>query len=242
MNALNNFFFIGLPYLAIALFVVGCLYRYRATGFKFSSLSSQFISSDKLFLGSNLFHWSVLIIFSAHLFALLFPGLVLSLNSNASRLVIQEIIGFIFGLGMVVGLSWLFIRRISSERVRVVTSRMDVFIELLIIAQAVIGCSIAYSYRWGSSWFASELTPYLWSILTFEPRTTAVTEMPTVVMIHIVVAFAILAIFPFTRLVHILVAPFSYIWRPYQKVMWNWNPKLIRSSDTAWSDARPRNN
>lgn len=242
MNALNNFLTIGLPYMAIVLCVVGCIYRYRATGFKFSSLSSQFLDSEKLFFGSMLFHWSVLVVFVGHLLAFLFPAWVLGLNSNPVNQVVFELLGFTFGLGTLLGLAWLFIRRISNARVQMVTSRMDIVIELLIIVQVALGCWVAFYYRWGSSWFASDLAPYLWSILALNPQTAAVTALPSVVLIHVVVAFVILALIPFTRLVHFLVAPFSYISRPYQQVIWNWNRKLIRDPGTAWSDARPKNN
>lgn len=242
MSAFTNFLTIALPYLAIVLCVAGCIYRYRATGFKFSSLSSQFLDSDKLFFGSMLFHWSVLVVFLGHLLAFLFPGWVLSLNSNPVNLVIYEMLGFVFGLGALLGLVWLFFRRIGNERVQMVTNRMDIFIELLIIVQAALGCWIAFAYRWGSSWFASDLSPYLWSILKLNPQIAAVLDMPAAVLIHIVVAFVILALIPFSRLVHFLVAPFTYISRPYQQVMWNWDRKLIRDPNTAWSDARPKNN
>ena len=242
MSALTNFLYIALPYLAIVLCVVGCIYRYRATGFKFSSLSSQFLDSDKLFFGSMLFHWSILVVFVGHVLALCFPSLVLSLNSNPANLVIYEMLGFTFGLGALVGLTWLFIRRLGNQRVQMVTSRMDLVIEALIIVQAAFGCWIAFSYRWGSSWFAADLTPYLWSILKLNPQIAGVADMPGPVVIHVVVAFVILGLVPFTRLVHFLVAPFSYISRPYQQVMWNWDRRAIRDAGTAWSDARPKNN
>jgi len=170
MNALNSFLFIALPYIAIVLCVVGCIYRYRSNGFKVSSLSSQFMNSDSLFFGSTLFHWSMLVIFLGHLFVFFFPGLVLALNSNPTNLVIHEGVGFMFGLGALIGLIWLFIRRLSNDRVNVVTTRMDIFIELLIITQIVLGCWIAIFLRWGSSWFASNLTPYLWSIVKLNPE------------------------------------------------------------------------
>jgi nitrate reductase gamma subunit len=242
MSAFTNFLTIGLPYLAIVLCVAGCIYRYRATGFKFSSLSSQFLDSDKLFFGSMLFHWSVLVVFVGHLLAFLFPSWVLSLNSNQTSLVIFEMLGFTFGLGALLGLVWLFIRRIGNERVQMVTNRMDLFIELLIIAQVALGCWIAYAHRWGSAWFASDLSPYLWSLFKLNPQISAVLDLPGVVLIHIVVAFVILALIPFSRLVHFLVAPFTYISRPYQQVMWNWDRKRIGDPNTAWSDARPKNN
>jgi menaquinol-cytochrome c reductase iron-sulfur subunit len=37
-------------------------------------------------------------------------------------------------------------------------------------------------------------------------------------------AFVIIALFPFTRLVHIFTLPLSYLWRPYQVVIWNHRP------------------
>ena len=242
MSAFSNFLTIGLPYLAMVLCVAGCIYRYRASGFKFSSLSSQFLDSDKLFFGSMLFHWSVLVVFVGHLLAFLFPGWVLSLNSNQTNLVIFEMLGFTFGLGALLGLVWLFIRRLGNERVQMVTNRMDIFIELLIIIQVALGCWIAYAHRWGSVWFASDLSPYLWSLFKLNPQIAAVVDLPGAVLIHIVVAFVILALIPFSRLVHFLVAPFTYISRPYQQVMWNWDRKRIRDPNTPWSDARPKNN
>ena len=36
---------------------------------------------------------------------------------------------------------------------------------------------------------------------------------------------------PFTRLVHFLVAPFHYIERPYQRVIWNWDRRRVRSAE-----------
>ena len=48
MTALDNFFLIGLPYIAIAIFLVGSIYRYTSTKFKVSSLSSQFLEGRQL--------------------------------------------------------------------------------------------------------------------------------------------------------------------------------------------------
>jgi len=33
-------------------------------------------------------------------------------------------------------------------------------------------------------------------------------------------------LFPFTRLVHVFAIPIEYLWRPYQVVVWNRNPRL----------------
>lgn len=242
MNALTNFIYIALPYIAIVICVVGCIYRYRSKGFKVSSLSSQFMNSDSLFFGSMMFHWSIVVLFLMHLLVFLFPGLVLALNSNPVNLVVHEGVGFMFGLAALFGLVWLFIRRINNERVQMVTSGMDIFIELLIMVQFALGLWIALFARWGSSWFASDLTPYLWSILKLNPQIDAVSNLPMVIMAHIALAFVILGLIPFSRLIHFMVAPFHYISREFQVVMWYWNRKQIRDPKTAWSEARPKNN
>jgi|TARA_Y100000294_G_scaffold163880_1_gene170167 nitrate reductase gamma subunit len=119
---------------------------------------------------------------------------------------------------------------------------MDNVIEILIYTQIILGCWIALGYRWGSSWFAADLTPYLRSILTLDPEIAAISAMPWVIKFHVIGAFTIILLIPFSRLAHFLVAPIHYIWRPYQIVMWHWDRKKIRSADTEWQSTRPRNN
>src|SRR3990167_3926759 len=219
MDSFNNFLFIALPYIAVITFLVGSVQRYRATGFKVSSLSSQFLEGRKLYFGSMAFHWGILTVFMGHLITFLFPTATLAWNSNPVRLIVLEVMAFTFGLSVLIGLIGLLLRRISTSRIRVVTNRMDLAIELLILVQVVLGCWIALGYRWGASWFASDLSPYLWSVVKLNPQTEAVTAMPPVIKAHIVGAFVIIGMIPFTRLMHFLVAPFHYILRPFQLVM-----------------------
>ncbi len=242
VNLYNNFFFIALPYIAVIVFLVGTIYRYRSTSFGFSSLSSQFLEGKKLFWGSIPFHIGILVVFLGHLTAFLLPKETLLWNSEPIRLIALEVTGFIFGLSVLFGLVSLFIRRISNARLRVVTSKMDIIVELLLIAVVILGCWIALGYRWGSSWFAADLSPYLWSIVKLSPQIDAVSAMPVVIKLHIILAFIIMLLFPFTRLVHFLVAPLHYIVRPYQKVVWNWDRKAIRDPNTPWSPTPPKNN
>ena len=122
MNAINNFLFIGLPYVAIAVFLVGAIYRYRATGFKYSSLSSQFLEGGGMYIFAVLFHWGILVVFLGHLIAFLFPTATLAWHSSAARLIADEIVIFTFGLAVLIGLVALFVRRISQPRIRVVTT------------------------------------------------------------------------------------------------------------------------
>ncbi|HQV43796.1 MAG: respiratory nitrate reductase subunit gamma [Chitinophagaceae bacterium] len=241
MNYIDNFILIVLPYLALATFLIGSIYRYRSRKFQVSSLSSQFLEGRKLFYGSVPFHWGVLFIFCGHLIAFLVPRTVLAWNSQPVRLLILEISAFIFGISMLVGLVNLFIRRYTTPRLYPVTNKMDFVVYVLLILQTFTGLWIAYNFRWGSSWFSTLLSPYLNSIFKLNPDITAVVLLPWTVKLHIAGAFIIIGILPFSRLIHMLVLPLNYIWRPYQQVMWYWDRKKVRNRKTPWSLQRPKN-
>jgi len=242
MDLLNNFLFIALPYIALTVFLIGTVYRYKGTKFKFSSLSSQFLEGKKLFWGSVPFHYGIMVLFFGHLIAFLLPDVILSWNSSSLRLIILEVAAFIFGLSALIGLFNLFVRRNRNARIEVVTNRMDLLIELILLVQIFFGLWVAFEFRWGSSWFATVMSPYLTSIFTLNPQIDAVSSMPWVIKIHVSLAFTIVLLIPFTRLVHLLVFPLNYLWRPYQKVMWYWNRKKIRDPKTLWNVTRSKNN
>lgn len=241
-NLPNVFLFVGLPYAALLIFLVGTTQRYRSRGFKVSSLSSQFLETRSLFWGSVPFHFGILVVFFGHLTAFLIPRGTLLWNSNPARLIVLEVSAFTFGLSVLAGLVLLMVRRLTNRRVRIMTTRMDLALELLLLVQVVLGLWIALGYRWGSSWFAADLTPYLRSLFALNPNITAVSALPIVIKLHIIGAWLIVAILPYTRLIHLLVAPLHYITRPYQRVMWNWDRRAIRNPATPWSKARPKNN
>lgn len=242
MKPIDYALFVGLPYAALLIFVVGSIYRYRSTKFKISSLSSQFLETKSLFWGVVPFHFGILVAFCGHLIAFLIPSGLLAWNSNPVRLIVLEVTGFGFGLSAGFGLVLLMVRRFVNPRVRMVSSKMDYVIEFLLLAQIVLGLWIALGHRWGSSWFAADLSPYLFSIFMLRPDIGAVAAMPLVIQLHIIGAFLIVAIFPFTRLMHMLVAPFHYLVRPYQQVMWYRDRRRVRDAREPWSEARPRNN
>ncbi len=242
MNLLNNLLFVALPYVAIVVFFVGIIYRYRTKGFTYSSLSSQFLEGRGMRLPVLLFHWGLLAIILLHLLIVLFPSAVVAWNSNPMRLLLHEILAFAFGLCALLGMVGLLIRRFTYPRLQPVTSRMDIAIELLLLTQILLGLWTALGYRWGSTWFAADLSPYLLSIVRGNPRIDVVSNMPTVIKLHVVGAFVILGLVPFTRLVHFLVAPLHYTWRSYQQVIWYWDRSRVRASQTAWTTNPPKNN
>ena len=223
----GTIFFIVLPYLALFSFLFGSIYRYRYFGFQVSSLSSQFLESKQLYFGSRPFHWGIVFLFFGHLTAFLVPRSVLLWNNKPLRLQILEVTAFAFGLMAFAGLILLIIRRFRNKRLHVVTTKMDIFVYLILLNQVITGLWTAFFFRWGSSWFASVLTPYLWSIFKFNPDLSAVAQLPFMVQLHIVSAFVLIGMIPFTRFMHFLVYPLQYFWRPYQLVIWNHRKKPV---------------
>jgi len=241
VGMINYILFSVFPYVAFSIFIIGSIVRYRSKGFTVSSLSSQFLERKKLFWGSQPFHWGILVLFFGHLIAFLFPTAILAWNGEPLRLLILELSAFVFGLSALLGLILLIIRRLNSSLVRIVTNKMDMVVYTTLFVQIISGLCVAYFNRWGSSWFASSVTPYLVSLFALNPDIAAVTAFPWLVQIHIFSAFFIVAIIPFSRFMHILVAPIDYLWRDYQLVIWNWSRKSIRHSNAYFFGKKPRN-
>lgn len=238
----NYFFFIGLPYAAIVIMLVGSIFRYMNFGFKVSSLSSQFLESRELFYGSRPFHWGIIFLFFGHLVAFLFPRSLIAWNSIPVRLVILEVVAFGFGVSTLFGLLMLIIRRLKHRRLLMVTTKMDAFVYVILLTQVISGLWVAYFARWGSAWFPAILTPYLKSLFFFNPDITAVVALPLSIKIHIISAFVLVGMIPFTRFMHFLVYPFPYFARSYQYVIWYWDRKKIRSSRKLVNGVRSKNN
>lgn len=216
----NQLFFVIFPYISLTLFIAVTAYRLILRPFTVSSLSSQLLERKKLYWGSVPFHYGVVLILLMHLLALLFPRGLTLWNAAPIRLYLLEISGFVLGLWSLVGLVILVWRRISDARVRVVTSWMDIVVLLLTLVSVLTGVLTAAGYRWGSTWFTGVFTPYIWSILTFQPRPELVAPLPWLVQLHVVNLYILLAIFPFSRLIHIVTWPLGYLFRPWQIVIW----------------------
>ncbi|HSQ19892.1 MAG TPA: respiratory nitrate reductase subunit gamma [Blastocatellia bacterium] len=228
MLNLDNLLFVIFPYAVIVLALVVTAQRYFTKAFTYSSLSSQFLESGELFYGSVPWHIGVLGVLTGHLIGFLFPRSVLAFNSVPLRLYILESTALLFGLMCLVGIVNLIIRRHVSARIRAVTSLMDVVVLILLLIQVALGVYTAIFYRWGSSWYATSVVPYLWSLLTLRADVAMIAPLPLTIKLHFLNAWVLVAVFGFSRLVHMLVVPLHYLWRPYQLVIWNWNSKRLR--------------
>ncbi len=215
------------PYLCIIIAILGSVWRFLSDRFSYSSLSSQFLETRQLFWGSVAWHYGLLAVLTIHLVGFLFPETILSWNAEPMRLYVMEATGFTLALFTLGGLIMLIVRRFSSSRIRVVTSKMDIALLLFLLIQVATGVWTAMFYRWGSSWYAAYAVPYLWSIFYFKPDVNLINNLPWVTQIHILNAFLLVLIVPFTRLVHFLSVPIKYIWRPHQIVRWNRREPII---------------
>lgn len=229
LAALDTLLLIVFPYVSMVLFVVVGVQRYRGRMFTFSSLSSQFLENRHHFWALVPFHYGIITILLGHLVGLLVPRSVLAWNSQPLRLYILEVSALVFGLLTLVGLIGVVLRRVRDPKLRIVTSTMDRAILTVLLLQTISGLITALFHGWGTSWFASTAAPYLWSLFTLTPSIEYVTAMPWMVKTHIVGAWLIVALFPFSRLVHVLVVPNHYLWRRPQVVRWYGIRRLTRS-------------
>ncbi|MGE0462365.1 MAG: respiratory nitrate reductase subunit gamma [Vicinamibacterales bacterium] len=225
--ALDLLLFAVLPYVAMVVFFLATVGRYWNRPFSYSSYSSQFLENRFHFWAVVPFHYGILTVFAGHLVAFLVPRSILAWNAQPVRLYILEASALAAGLLTLVGLVGIIIRRYSEPKVRVVTSRMDWTVYALLLLQVTTGVLVAIFHPWGASWFAAVASPYLWSLLTFSPDLVFIAGMPWLVKLHMGGAFALFAVFPFSRLVHILVVPNPYLWRRPQVVRW-YRPRPAR--------------
>jgi nitrate reductase gamma subunit len=216
------FFYIIFPYIAMALAIVGGFYRYFGDRFSFTSLSSQMLEHRLLFWGSVPWHYGIVPVLLAHLLATIFPGWWGVLLGRPERLTALELVGMALGLLTLVGIVILIVRRLVNARARAVTSVMDWLLLMLLFLQVALGVHIALTYRWGSLWYLHTAVPWLHSIAIFRPDAAPILPLPLPVSAHLINAFVLILLFPFTRLVHIFTFPARYLVRPWQLIIWNW--------------------
>ena len=217
---LDAFLFVGLPYLALAVLLVGTIWRFRSQRFGVSSLSSQLLESRALPLGSIPWHAGILVLLVGHLAPVLAPGVWAAMVSNRVFLYTVEAVGFAAALLAAFGLCVLIGRRLRSARLQRVTTSLDLVVLALLLTQVVLGVVVAAQLRWGAMWSTGTTTPYLWGLATLHPQVGLAADLPGIVKLHLVVAFVTFLLVPFTRLVHAFSIPLGYLTRAPQRVVW----------------------
>ncbi|MFI6496215.1 respiratory nitrate reductase subunit gamma [Nonomuraea typhae] len=206
-----------LPYLVFVVFVAGVAWRYHYDRFGLTTRSSQLHESRLLSVGGPLFHYGLLFVAAGHVVGLLVPESVTeSLHISESFYRANALIaGGLAGLACVAGLGILLWRRLRVGAVRQATSRTD-WILYPVLAAVLLGglwttlttAGSAYDYRLGVSvWFRS--------LLVLQPDVAAAARAPLTFQVHNLLAMALFALWPFSRLVHAFAAPVGYLLRPY---------------------------
>jgi nitrate reductase gamma subunit len=225
---LESLILLGLPYAAMLLFVVGIVWRTRSARFSISSLSSQMLESRLVPWGTVPFHLGIVVLFLAHLIPFLAPSVWQSVVATRAGLLTVEAIGIGSAILCLAGLMLLFARRVTSPAVQSVTTVMDLVVLGILLAQIAVGLGVAVLHRWGAVWSLGTTTPYLWSLVTLRPDASFVAGMPPLMKLHLAGAWIVLALAPFTRLIHMFSLPLQYLGRPPQKVVWA-NPRRERA-------------
>ncbi|EGW20823.1 respiratory nitrate reductase subunit gamma [Methylobacter tundripaludum] len=222
MDYLNTLLFGYYPYVAISVFFIGSLARYDRDQYTWRTGSSQFLRADELRLGSNLFHIGILLLFVGHFVGLLTPPAVyhaLGLSTSGKQM-LAVVAGGIFGGLCLRGIIILIRRRLTDARIRATSSRMDIFILLLIGVQLVLGLMtlpISIYHHDGANMLL--LSEWAQRIVTFRSGAAdQVSEIGIIFKLHLFLGQTLFLVFPFSRLVHVWSVPLGYVTRPYQVV------------------------
>lgn len=218
---IEAFLFIGLPYIAIIVAVLGSVWRMRHNRYSLSARSSQFLEDRQLLWGSAPWHIGILGVLLGHLVAGLLPQVWASLMTVRGALLAVETIGVACSLLAIVGLGLLIYRRVTSARMQAVTTVLDLVLVALLLAQISVGLMSALSFRYGAAWSTGTVVPYFWGLITLNPDMAYVVDFPMLFKLHLTGAWLIILLLPFTRLMHVLAVPVHYLWRAPQLVLWN---------------------
>jgi len=220
MSAGEILLWIILPYVAMTVFVVGHVWRYRTGQFSWSSRSTQLLDRSVLGWASPMFHYGALAAVGGHVIGLCIPASLteaLGISESTYRW-FAAIAGAIAGAVTVIGFVGLVYRRIVSDRVRRTTTRMDLFTYFLLTVLIVMGCWMTFGYNLATaSPYDYRVSVGEWwrSLFYLQPDVGAIQGAPLVYQLHAIVAWGFWAAFPFSRLVHAWSIPLQYLGRPY---------------------------
>ena len=220
------------PYVTLAIVVVGTWWRYRYDKFGWTTRSSQLYESRLLRIGSPMFHFGMLVVVFGHVIGLVIPQSwtdAVGLSHHAYH-VQAVILGSIAGITTLAGISLLIYRRRTHGPVFMATTANDKLMYVVLVLAIVAGlCATAlgsgvlgeaYNYRETVSvWFRS-----IWIL---QPRGDLMAQAPIYFQVHVMIGLALFCLWPFTRLVHAFSAPIGYLFRPYV---------VYRSRDVAAKD------
>lgn len=155
-------------------------------------------SNKWLWLGGLVFHWSFLIIVFRHFrfFMKDVPGVIQMVEGLDSFLQIGVPILYMTDVALVAAVTYLFLRRVLDAKLSYISLPADYFPLMLILSIGVTGILMRYFTKV----HIVGVKEYMMGLLTFSP------SMPegvgTLFWVHLLLVSALLAYFPFSKLVH----------------------------------------
>src|SRR5699024_10960772 len=127
---INQFVWVIFPYLCVAIFIVGHIFRFKYDQFSWTANSSEFIENKQLMLGSILFRLGLISVLFGDIVGLGIPAEWLSAIGVSNHLyhIGAVYLGSIFGIVTLIGMFLLTARTIITHNVR----RMSPFSDILV--------------------------------------------------------------------------------------------------------------
>jgi nitrate reductase gamma subunit len=209
-----------LPYLVVVVFFGGLVWRYRYDQFGWTTRSSQLYESKLLRIGSPLFHFGLLFVIIGHVVGLLIPASWTEAVGVTEGMYHAGALGIgtIAGVGTLVGIVILIVRRRRSGPVFMATTKNDKAMYAVLTTAIVTGLAttvIAFSQGHEAHDYRTSVAPWFRSLLVFQPDVEAMASAPLQFHLHVLLGLGLILLFPFSRLVHAFTAPMHYLFRPY---------------------------
>jgi nitrate reductase gamma subunit len=210
---------VAFPYICLAVFAVGHVWRYRHDQFGWTSRTSQLLEHRWLRWGSPLFHMGALMVIGGHVMGLVVPASWTEAAGITEDMYHSTAVtaGSFAGVCMVAGLGMLSARRLLSPRIRVKTDRSDKVLFPLLALTVLLGITATGAHNvFGPGYdYRESISPWFRGIFTFQPQPDLMSGAPLLFQLHAHSAFVLFAVWPFTRLVHVWSVPVGYLARPY---------------------------
>ena len=219
MNTLPIILWVAIPYATIAVFIVGHIWRYRYDKFGWTTRSSQTYESRLLRWGSPMFHLGILMVLAGHVVGLLIPRewlYAIGISEEMYHFGATSL-GTMAAALTLAGFAILVYRRRTVGPVFLATTRMDKVMYVFLGATMAFGplATVIFQVFRSGFHYRETISPWIRSILFFQPQPELMAEVPLLFQLHVITAFALFALWPFTRLVHVFSAPVGYLFRPY---------------------------
>ena len=216
---INQFIWVIFPYLCVAIFIVGHIFRFKYDQFSWTAKSSEFIEKKHLMWGSILFHLGIIPVICGHIVGLGIPAEWLNAIGVSDHMyhIGAVYIGSLFGIATLIGMFLLTSRRITKDNVRRLSSASDIIVNILLLVIVVMGCVATLWTNATTPEFDYRQTISVWfrGLLIFNPDASLMTNVPLTFKAHIILGLLITSNWPFTRLVHVWSVPINYFGRSY---------------------------